>query len=259
MISFTEAQIEQWMADFLLPFIRVAALITAAPVLNVRQIPARFKALLAVLITWAALPLLPPMPVVEVLSAEGLLIVAQQIAIGAAMGFMFQLAFNALVFGGQVMAYSMGLGFAHMMDPANGVQVPVVSQYWMILAMLAFLLSNGHLVLLAGVAQSFEILPVATDGLTRAGLWTLIEWSSALFASGLLMALPIIIALLLVNIGMGVVSRASPQLNIFAIGFPITLLVGFVLMWVSLPHVMGGFGLLVNEAMSVSLDILGTR
>jgi flagellar biosynthetic protein FliR len=258
-MNFSDAQLQQWIADLFWPFVRIGAMLMAAPVFSVRQVPARWRVLLAVLITLALQPVLAPVPVVDVFGAEGLLIAMQQIGIGALMGFILQLAFNALIFGGQVMAYSMGLGFAHMMDPANGVQVPVVSQYWMILAMLAFLLSNGHLVLLAGVAQSFEILPVATDGLTRAGLWTLIEWSSALFASGLLMALPIIIALLLVNIGMGVVSRASPQLNIFAIGFPITLLVGFVLMWVSLPHVMGGFGLLVNEAMSVSLDILGTR
>ncbi len=258
-MNFSDAQLQQWLADLFWPFVRIGAMLMAAPVFSVRQVPVRWRVLLAVLITLALQPILAPVPVVDMYGAEGILIALQQVGIGALMGFILQLAFNALIFGGQVMAYSMGLGFAHMMDPANGVQVPVVSQYWMILAMLAFLLSNGHLVLLAGVAQSFEILPVAVDGLTRAGLWTLIEWSSALFASGLLMALPIIIALLLVNIGMGVVSRAAPQLNIFAIGFPITLLVGFILMWVSLPHVMGGFGVLVNEAMSVSLDILGTR
>jgi len=258
-MQFSDAQLQQWIADLFWPFVRIGAMLMAAPVFSVRQVPIRWRVLLAVLITVALQPILAPVPVVDVMGAEGLMIALQQVGIGALMGFILQLAFNALIFGGQVMAYSMGLGFAHMMDPANGVQVPVVSQYWMILAMLAFLLSNGHLVLLAGVAQSFEILPVATDGLTRAGLWGLIEWSSRLFASGLLMALPIIIALLLVNIGMGVVSRAAPQLNIFAIGFPITLLMGFVVMWVSLPHVMHGFGLLVTEALTVSLDILGTR
>ena len=258
-MQFSDAQLQQWLADLFWPFVRIGAMFMAAPVFSVRQVPMRFRVLLAVLVTVLVQPLVPPAPVVDLFGAEGLMIALQQVGIGALMGFIVQLAFNALIFGGQAMAYSMGLGFAHMMDPANGVQVPVVSQYFLIMAMLAFLLSNGHLVLLGGVAESFNILPVAVDGLTRAGLWALITWSSQLFAGGLLMALPIVIALLLVNIGMGVVSRAAPQLNIFAIGFPISLLMGFMVMWVTLPHVMNGFGNLVNEAMGVSLDILRSR
>lgn len=258
-MNFSDAQLQQWLADYFWPFVRVGAMLMAAPVFSVRQVPARFRVLLAVMITLLVVPLLPPAPQVDVFGAEGVLIALQQVGVGAMMGFIVQLAFNALIFGGQVMAYSMGLGFAHMMDPANGVQVPVVSQYWLIMAMLAFLLSNGHLVLIGGVVESFQLIPIATDGLSRNGVWELIRWSSALFASGLVMAMPVIIALLLVNIGMGVVSRAAPQLNIFAIGFPITLMVGFIVIWVSLPHVMAGFGLLVNQAMNTSMDILGVR
>ncbi|MEJ2575771.1 MAG: flagellar biosynthetic protein FliR, partial [Gammaproteobacteria bacterium] len=209
MISFTEAQLEQWLADFLWPLLRIGALVTAAPVLNVRQIPARFKALLAVLITWVVLPVLPPAPVVPATSAEALLIALQQIGIGAAMGFMFQLAFNALVFGGQVMAYSMGLGFAHMMDPQNGVQVPVVSQYWLILAMIAFLLSNAHLLLIGVLVDSFTALPIAVDGLTREGLWGLLAWAGIVYSAGVAMALPVLVSLLMVNIGLGFVARAA--------------------------------------------------
>jgi flagellar biosynthetic protein FliR len=257
MISVSEAQLEQWLADFLLPLFRIGALIMAAPVLNVRQIPARFKALLAVLITWVALPLLPPMPVVEVLSAEGLLVVAQQIAIGAAMGFMFQLAFNALVFGGQVMAYSMGLGFAFMMDPQNGVQVPVVSQFWLILAMIAFLMSNSHLLLIGVLVDSFELLPVAVDGLTREGLWAMLSWAGIVFSAGVAMALPILVSLLMVNVGLGFVARAAPQLNIFAVGFPVTLAMGLFLMWLTLPQVMARFSDLIQETFSQLPAILG--
>ena len=258
-MEFSEAQLQQWIAAYFWPFVRIGAMMMAAPIFSVRQVPQRLRLLLAVLTTALVAPLLPPVPVVELFSPEGLLIMLQQLGIGVLMGFILQLAFNALIFGGQVMAYSMGLGFATMMDPANGVQVPVVSQYWLILAMLAFLLSNGHLMLLAGVSQSFEVLPVAVDGLTRAGIWALIVWSSQLFAAGLMMSLPVVISLLLVNIGLGVVSRAAPQLNIFAVGFPITLTIGFVMIWITLPHVMQSFGLLVDEAMRVGLNILVTR
>ena len=247
-MTFTEAQLAQWLADFLWPFFRIGALVTAAPILGMRQVPIRFRVLLAVLITLLVMPLLPPAPVVDALGAEAFLMAMQQLAVGLAIGFLLQLVFNALIFGGQVMAYSMGLGFAHMMDPQNGVQVPVVSQYYLILATLAFLLLNGHLVLIQLIADSFHLVPVATDGLTRAGLWELVGWGSRMFAAGVVMALPVLIALLLVNIGMGVVGRAAPQLNIFAVGFPVTLLMGMLLMWVTLPHVMTGFADLLDEA-----------
>ncbi|RMG36077.1 MAG: flagellar biosynthetic protein FliR [Gammaproteobacteria bacterium] len=258
-MHFSDAQLQQWLADFFWPFVRIGAALAAAPIFSVRQVPMRYRVLMAVLITLVIQPLIPPVPVVDVFGAEGVMIALQQIGIGAMMGFVLQLAFNALIFGGQVMAYSMGLGFASMMDPINGVQVPMVSQYWLILAMLAFLLGNGHLLLLGSVAESFHLLPVAVDGLTRAGLWGVVSWSSRLFAAGVLMALPVIIALLLINIGMGVVSRAAPQLNIFAIGFPITLLAGFLVMWVTLPQVMHGFGQLVDEALGLGADLLRAR
>jgi flagellar biosynthetic protein FliR len=186
-------------------------------------------------------PLLPRPAGIDPLSAATLVLVAQQVAIGVAIGFVLQLAFNALVFGGQVVAYSMGLGFAHLMDPQNGVQVPTVSQFYLIFATIAFLAVDGHLRLLALVVESFAALPVAADGVTRAALWDLALWGSRLFADGLLMGLPVVAALLLVNIGMGMVSRAAPQLNIFAVGFPVTLGVGFVLMWVSLPQALDLF------------------
>jgi flagellar biosynthesis protein FliR len=258
-MQFTEAQMSQWLADFLWPLMRISAMLMAAPIFSVRQIPARFRILLALLITLLVQPVLPASPVVAVVSTDALLIALQQIGIGAALGFLMQMAFNALIFGGQVMAYSMGLGFANMMDPANGVQVPVIAQFWLILAMLAFLLMNGHLILIQAIVDTFRVLPVATDGLSRAGLWELLSWASRMFAAGLLMAMPVITALLLVNIGMGVVSRAAPQLNIFAIGFPITLLMGFVLIWITLPQVMGNFGGLVNETLDRSASVLSTR
>lgn len=257
MLTFTEAQWAQWLADFFWPFTRIGAMLLAAPIFSIRQVPMRFRLFLAIMITMLVHPILPPAPAVPVLSVDGMLIVSQQILIGIVLGFLLQMAFQALVFGGQVMAYKMGLGFAHMMDPANGVQVPVVAQFWQILAIIAFLMMNGHLLLIAVLVDTFTILPIATDGITRAGLWELLSWASRIFAAGLLMTMPIVISLLLVNIGMGVVSRAAPQLNIFAVGFPMAIIMGFMLMWVSLPQVMGGFRGLINEAFVFSSNVLG--
>ena len=258
-MQFTEAQISQWLAGVMWPLLRIGAMLMASPIFNIRQVPVRFRMLLAVLITLLVQPVLPQAPVVSVFSTDALLIAAQQIIIGVALGFLMQMAFQALIFGGQVMAYSMGLGFANMMDPTNGVQVPVVAQFWLILAMLAFVMMNGHLVLISAIVDTFTVLPVATDGLTRAGIWELLSWASRMFAAGVLMAMPVIISLLLINIGMGVVSRAAPQLNIFAIGFPITLMMGFLLIWMTLPQVMNSFGSLVTETFDRSVVLLGAR
>ena len=187
------------------------------------------------------------------------MITLQQLGIGLLMGFLLQLVFAAVSFGGQVIAYSMGLGFASMVDPANGVQVPVVSQYFVIIVTLSFLMLDGHLVLFYLVADSFRAMPVAVDGLTRNDLWSIVAWGSQVFAGGLLMALPAVVALLVVNLTFGVVTRAAPQLNIFAVGFPVTMLLGFWILWATLPNVEEHFSSLLNDAFQMMIDNLGLR
>lgn len=246
---FTEAQLSAWLAAFLWPLIRISAMIAAAPIFSSRQTPRRLRIAIAILLSFLLMPLIPQPPVVEVFSPTALLIAVQQVLIGLAMGFILQMVFGALVFGGQALAYSMGLGFASMVDPQNGVQVPVLSQYYIILATMLFLILNGHLFLIEALAQSFYTLPIAVDGITQTNLRDIVLWASRMFAGGLLMALPAIAALLLVNLGMGVITRAAPQLNIFAVGFPMTMLIGFVLMFLTLPNVFGKFTELVDEAL----------
>ncbi|HHH38901.1 MAG TPA: flagellar biosynthetic protein FliR [Sedimenticola sp.] len=246
-MTFSEAQIGTWLAAFVWPLIRISALVLAAPVFNARQIPVLYRLGLVLVLTLVTMPLLPRPPLVDVFSSSALLMVLQQLLIGIAMGFMLQMVFAALVFGGQVVAYSMGLGFASMMDPQNGVQVPVISQFYLILATLLFLVFDGHLLLIRMLVESFHTFPVAIDGIGRSGIREIVAWGSHLFAAGLLMALPVMAALLLVNLGMGVITRASPQLNIFAVGFPITMLLGFMLMWITLPGVMDNFQALLDE------------
>ncbi|MDJ0806506.1 MAG: flagellar biosynthetic protein FliR [Gammaproteobacteria bacterium] len=255
-MQFNEAQLSAWLAAYLWPFVRISSMLLATPVFNSRQLPARMRIFLTFLITWIIAPSLPAQPLIDVLTHEGLVILMQQILIGVTMGFILQMVFGALVFGGQVIAYSMGLGFASMVDPQNGVQVPVLAQYYLIIATLLFLTFNGHLLMIELVTDSFHSLPVAMDGITRNSLQELVAWGSRLFAGGLLIALPIMGALLLVNMGMGVVMRAAPQLNIFSVGFPITMLMGFALMWVTLPNVMSVFNDLLAEAFQLVMRTL---
>lgn len=253
---FTDTQLQTWLAAFFWPFVRVGALVLSAPILSSRQTPLIYRIGFVLVLTWVLVPVIPPSPVVDAFSDAVFIMLLQQILIGVAMGFILQMVFAALIFGGQVIAYSMGLGFASMVDPQNGVQVPVISQFYLILATLLFLELNGHLVLIEILAQSFQTFPVAMTGISGNGLAEIVGWASRMFNAGLLMALPVVAALLLVNLGMGVIGRAAPQLNIFAVGFPISILIGFMLIWITLPDVMGNFSQLLDEALALLQRLL---
>ena len=247
-MHFSEAELLNRVAAFIWPLIRIGALFIAAPLFSIHGVPTRVRLVVSVAVTLVVMPLLPPLPTVEFWSYQALMITGQQVLIGVLSGFIVQLVFGAVVFAGQGIAFSMGLGFAAMVDPQNGQQVPVVAQFYIITTTLIFLMVDGHLVLIKMVLDSFTTLPIAVDSLDKADLWSVIAWSSRLFAGGLLLALPVIASLLLVNISFGVATRAAPQLNIFSVGFPVTLLLGLLLLWITLPNILDQFNGILLDA-----------
>lgn len=234
-MNFTSADIAQWINGMFWPFIRIGSMMAIAPVFGGALVPVRIKLLFALLLTWVMVPLIPPVPTLDPLSAAGIVITLQQMIIGMMIGFALQLVFSALIVGGQTVAMGMGLGFASMVDPQNGVQVPVIGQYYVVVATLLFLAMHGHLALISVLADSFHSLPIGGGGLSRDGFWEVAAWGTRMFAGAVLVALPAVAAILLVNISFGVVSRAAPQLNIFGVGFPVTLTLGFLVLTVTLP------------------------
>jgi len=224
-----------WLTAFYWPFLRISALFMATPVFGARTVPVRIRIILALLVTLLLVPTLPDTTGLEPLSPAGLVITAQQILIGVLMGLTLHMMFAALVMAGMITATTMGLGFASTVDPQNGVQVTVLGQYYMIIATLLFLSVDGHLLLLSVLADSFVAIPLAGGLLPVEVLWNLVVFSAEMFLSALLIALPIMVGVLLVNLGLGVVTRAAPQLNIFAVGFPATMLTGFVLVLLCQP------------------------
>ena len=172
------------------------------------------------------------------------------------MGFILQMVFGAMVVAGQTIATSMGLGFAATIDPQNGVQVPVVSQYFLILATLVFLALNGHLLLIETIVESFYLWPIASGGLPENLAMQTVTWISAVFKGALLIALPAVAAILLVNLAFGVMTRAAPQINIFAVGFPITIIAGFIMIFLSLPVFLPQFTTLLEAGFVQMLVIL---
>lgn len=247
-LTFSAAEITAWVGGFYWPLVRVAGLLAIAPVIGGPQVPVRIRAGLAVMFTLVILPYTGTAPAVDPLSAEGVLITAQQLVIGVAMGFILQLVFNAITLAGENIAMTMGLGFAVMSDPQNGVQVPVVSQFFMIMAILMFLALNGHHAALQMMATSFDYLPVTSLAFGSDSLWTLLQWSGMLFRGAVAIALPAVAALLTVNLVMGVMTRAAPQLNIFSVGFPVTMTVGFIVILVALPGFLPIFERLLSDA-----------
>ncbi len=238
MISFTQAQLYAWLTAFIWPLIRILALITAAPVFGNTVVPTRVKIALAVAVTVLVSPVLGPMPQIDPGSIPGLFIIIQQIVIGAAMGLSMQIVFVAVEMAGNITGLQMGLGFATFYDPASGGSTAVIAQYLNLVATLIFLAINGHLIMISTIVDSFTAFPIGDAPLHGAGPLALAHWGGRIFVDGLLLSLPMLGALLITNIALAVLTKAAPQLNIFAVGFPITLAVGMGVLTLSLPYFM---------------------
>lgn len=258
MISISVGQLEAWLAQYLWPFIRIGACFMAAPVFGARFVPARVRLLLAGAVTLIVAPLTPP-PQIATFSAAALVTAGQQIIIGVAAGFVLQLVFDALALGGQLLANSMGLSFAFNVDPLRGASTPVIGQFYMLLVTLTFLSLNGHLALIESLASSFAAAPIGVGGLGPQGYWSVASWGAQLFAGALAVALPGMTALLIVNLAFGVMSRAAPTLNLFAIGFPVALIAGLAILWAGLPSVQATFVASLEHAFGMIAQLLGER
>ncbi|MFT3856593.1 MAG: flagellar biosynthetic protein FliR [Aquabacterium sp.] len=235
MITFTEAQVLGWISAWIWPFFRVLGLFTAAPVLSMRVIPRRVRVSLALLIVVCAQPSLPEMPPVSVNSVEALMVIAQQVLIGVTMGFAARVVFAAIEFAGELVGLQMGLNFASFFDPMSGGQVTAVSRFYGTSAAWLFVVMNGHLMLTGAVLQSFQAFPVSAEPLAFLNTVQPQVWGAEVFKLGLWVALPVVSMLILVNLVMGLVARVAPQMNIFSIGFPVTLGVGLTGLWLTLP------------------------
>ena len=236
MISLSTAELNAWIVAFFFPLARVLALLVAAPPFNNPAVTVRVKLLLGLAITIAIAPTLQQIPVAEPASGMGLLILAQQIVIGFAMGFSMRLVFSAVDMAGMMISNQMGLGFATAYDPASASQTPVISEFLGVLALLIFMAINGHLMVIATLGKSFAVLPIGA-GAASSNTWlNIANAGGVIFSSGVLLALPLVVAMLITNIALGILVRVAPQLNLLAIGFPVTILLGFSSLLLSLSY-----------------------
>uniref|UniRef100_UPI0040391918 flagellar biosynthetic protein FliR n=1 Tax=unclassified Variovorax TaxID=663243 RepID=UPI0040391918 len=236
MFSVTSAQLEGWMVAFLWPFVRMLALVSTAPIFSEAWVPRPVKVAVAALLTFVIAPTLGEFPAVPVVSTGGVWIVMQQVLIGVAMGFSMRIVFTAVLAAGEYIGLQMGLSFASFFDPMSHGSTMVVSRLLNMLAMLIFLALDGHLTMVNALAESFRTLPIANAPLAAGGWMFLVLAVGDIFSSGLMLALPLITALLTLNLAMGILNRASPQFSIFAVGFPLTLLAGIFMLQLLMPN-----------------------
>lgn len=251
MISFDEAQIAQWLSPIIWPFLRVLAVFTAAPVLSSRAFPMRAKIGLSFLVALAMQASLPEAQVISFNDPRALAVVVQQVLIGVSIGFAVRVVFSAVELAGEVVGFQMGLNFAAFFDPSMNTQSSAVARFFSQMASLLFVVMNGHLLVLMAVTKSFEAFPVSPHFLDALAAMQLQRLGAELFASALWIALPMVGILIFTNMALGIISRVAPQMNIFAIGFPITLVVGIVGIAVTLPMLDQPFTALMGKILTL--------
>jgi flagellar biosynthesis protein FliR len=257
-LTLDAADVSMWVGRLWWPMLRVSGFVLAAPIASEIVIPRLVKIILSLSLAFLMAPLVPPVPAeLSIFSGSGLLSAVQEVLIGVAIGMVVQLTFEALIFAGQTISLTMGLGFATLVDPQRGASTTVLGQLFMIIGILTYLAINGHLILLGTLAESFQTLPIGAAHIDKNFLVSVVLWGARVFESGLLIALPAVIALVIVNLALGVVTRAAPQLNLFGIGFTITLLCGFFVLIVGLDGIMTGITSLINSALTAAGELVG--
>lgn len=251
MISFTSVELNALIVSFLWPLTRILGLIASAPVFSSVSVPVTVKIGLGVLLALIIAPTAPAMPAFDPMSYAGLLILTQQLLIGIGMGFVMQIAFSCMEMAGELAGLTMGLGFATFFDPQTQGRSIAVSQFLSLVTLLLFLSLNVHLTLLAALADSFISMPITELPMQVSSFHHLTLWGSKVFSAGLQLALPIVAALLIINVGLSVLARSAPQLNLFGIGFPVTLTVGFGMLALVVPYLGTPMARLFQDSMQM--------
>jgi flagellar biosynthetic protein FliR len=240
---------------FLWPMLRISALLVTAPLFSLDALTLPIRIMLALVVTFLIYPLVN-WPVIDPVTANGVLQIVNQLFIGAMMGLMLQVATGALTVAGQTISSSMGLSMATLIDPNVG-NVPVIAQFIVIVSTLVFLGFGGHIIMISMVLDSFTAVPIGQSILGQISFGKVVAWSSMIFLGGVLIALPVMVSLLFINIGMGVITRAAPSLNIFSVGLPASIIAGFFVLILAMDSIVGRIQWLWMQAFNHARDLVG--
>jgi flagellar biosynthetic protein FliR len=247
-LEIASSTIMQYLADLLLPFMRISGLFASMVGLSAKSVPPTTRALLTLFLTLIIMPVIDPVPVAELFSVGTFLLVMQQLIIGIALGFISNMVLNTFVLAGQIVALQTGLGFASIVDPVNGINVPAVGQFYLILATLIFWALDGHLAMIKMVVMSFDAFPIGQAWFSPEQFRDIAHWAGWMFISAVTISLAPIVSLLIVNLAFGVMTKAAPQLNIFSIGFAIAQIMGLLIIWLTLDNLTHHFEVMWDRA-----------
>lgn len=256
--TLTPTNVEAMLQLVLLAALRPGAALLAAPMFGSANVPVQLRLLLAVAI---GLPMTANgavvLPADGLISMAGFALIAGEIVLGLAIGFTLQMALGAALIAGETISNTMGLGFAMMVDPLSGRMNTAVGQLLALLATALFLAADGHLMLIASIAQSYAAFPVGDAGPDRNAIGAIIAFGSAMFQAGLSIALPVGFALVLVQLVMGVIGRSAPALNLFSVGLPATLLLGIILLAMAVPSMADALAVIFGDALDLARRVAG--
>lgn len=243
--------------SYMFTLIRISSLFVSAPFYSSKTLPVRIKIILAILLTIIITPLTTQSSLPNPNSISGLLLIVQQILIGVTIGLIFQFIFHIIIVAGQIIAMQSGLGFASFVDPSNQEALPIISEFYLIVTLLVFLSSNGHIFLITLIYKSFTLIPLSETTQLNFSYFEIVRYFGDIFAGALSVAIPAIVAMLIVNITLAIMTKAAPQLNIFTIGFPLMLLIGLFIMYINFSDVVSQTNEILSSGYKDTLDLLG--
>jgi flagellar biosynthetic protein FliR len=256
-IVLEQSTLMDFLLSFMLVSVRISTMMLVAPLFSATAITVPIRVAVTMVLAIVMVSVMET-PKLDPMSATGIALLVQEALIGATIGFVMQLAFAAVSLAGEMISTSMGLSFASMVDPQSGTQSPVVTQILAVMMLLAFMALEGHHILLKQLAASYEVLPIGGPFLNPAMFIAILKAGSLVFSAAFLISLPIVVALFLINITIGMLTRVAPQMNIFAIGFPITIFAGIVLTMVTMPTIANGMAGLLDEVARLLREIILT-
>jgi flagellar biosynthesis protein FliR len=244
-----------WLSGMLWALGRVGGFFMVAPIFSATVVPQRVRVAMLIVLTMVLSPLAPTQ--MDLFSAGGAATMVSQILIGGSIGFVLQLIFQAVSYGGILIGQAMGLGYAELINPMNNTSSPVLGQFYLVMVSMLFLAMDGHLQVISLLADSFRSLPPGATGLDANSLFAVVMAASDLFSGALRVALPAMTSLLLVNIGFAATARASPAMNLFTVGFPISICAGFVTLWMAMRGLAGAYASLQTTGWTLMRHLAG--
>ena len=247
-MDFYDLLARHW-AVFLLLLTRVSGIFIISPFFGSMNVPVYFRAGIALAISVVLFPVVDsigmdaPPAGLWLYSAA----VLAELFIGWLIGFVAYVAFSAIHFAGKVMDMQVGFAMVNVMDPTSGQQIPLIGSFLYNLSVIVFLAVNGHHMLIAALVESFRTLPLLTMQPSLALPLILSNFVSGVFLTGMKVAMPVTFAILLTNVGLGILARTMPQLNIFVVGLPLQIVIGVVTLSMVLPFYVIFLDVLFNE------------